>query len=1013
MASPPGRPSDDIPDWLGPVQGEPIRFRLTLRQLASLFVAAVLLLSGRESPAEIRFVETRDLEFVYFDPAGAYLVPYATQCFIQGLAAQRQRLGYEPDGKVTVLLQDFADRGNATTIMGAPRNRVFLDIAPVNLAFETFSPGERMITLANHELVHLATSDMANSDDKRYRRWFSGKVAPVVEHPESILYYYLTNPRASSPRWYQEGSAVFLETWMGGGLGRAQGGYDEMMFRAMVRDGTAFYDPLGLVSKGTEVDFQVGANAYLYGTRFMSYLAMVYSPDKLLRWLRRDDESLRSYAADFERVYGKSLERAWQDWIAWEGEFQTRNLASVAEHPLTVPHDLAPRGLGAFSRAYLSEDRRTLYAAVRYPGRVPHLVAISLTDGTVTELAEIEGALPYRVSSLAYDVEGGTLFYTTDNLSHRNLMAFDLRTGQSRMLLEAARIGDLAFNPADRSLWGLRTNNGFAILVRVPYPYREWAPVHVFPYAEVPFDLDVSPDGTLVSTSLAGPDAARSGIQVMQVRVMRTESLLAGDATPWRRFEFGNAVPEGFTFSPDGRYLYGSSYYTGVSNVYRYEVATGKLEAMSNAEVGFFRPLPFDDANLLVLHYTGKGFVPATIPARTTEDLSAITFLGERIATGHPEVQTWSAGSPAGVDYEAQVVGQGRYRPMREVRPEALYPIIEGYKDTVAVGVHGRFSDPVGFDALNASVSYGPDGSLPAGERLHASVDLRHSFWTLGFRWNAADFYDLFGPTKRARKGYSTLVGFEWPFVYEPPETLKFVAKAAYHGEMDTLPAFQNVPSDVHYLLEGDVGLRYANLRSSIGSVDDEAGHSWSAFAHAYHANDETTPSVRAQYDVGFPLPLHHSSIWLRTGIGASSGDRDDSLANFFFGGFGNNYVDSGEVKRYRELLSMPGFEINALPGNSFVKSMVEWNLPPLRFDDLGSPGFHATWARPALFATALVTEPNSDRFREQAYNVGFQVDLKLQVMHRLPMMLSFGYATGFEGGGKGEDEFMLSLKVL
>ena len=58
---------------------------------------------------------------------------------------------------------------------------------------------------------------------------------------------------------------MFMETWLGGGLGRAQGGYDEMMFRAMVRDGAPFYDPLALVSTGTEVDFQVGANAYLYG----------------------------------------------------------------------------------------------------------------------------------------------------------------------------------------------------------------------------------------------------------------------------------------------------------------------------------------------------------------------------------------------------------------------------------------------------------------------------------------------------------------------------------------------------------------------------------------------------------------------------------------------------------------------------------------------------------------------------------------------------------------------------
>ena len=38
---------------------------------------------------------------------------------------------------------------------------------------------------------------------------------------------------------------------------------DEMVFRSMVRDGTPFYDPLGLVSEGTRIDFQVEVNSYL------------------------------------------------------------------------------------------------------------------------------------------------------------------------------------------------------------------------------------------------------------------------------------------------------------------------------------------------------------------------------------------------------------------------------------------------------------------------------------------------------------------------------------------------------------------------------------------------------------------------------------------------------------------------------------------------------------------------------------------------------------------------------
>ncbi len=127
--------------------------------------------------------------------------------------------------------------------------------------------------IMNHELVHVVTMDQAAGRDPFFRRLFGGKVMPVAEQPESILYFYLT--RRASPRraGIRRACAVFIDTWMDGGIGRAQGGYDEMVFRAMVSDNARFYDPLGLVSEGTKIDFQVEVNSYLYGTRFMTWLA--------------------------------------------------------------------------------------------------------------------------------------------------------------------------------------------------------------------------------------------------------------------------------------------------------------------------------------------------------------------------------------------------------------------------------------------------------------------------------------------------------------------------------------------------------------------------------------------------------------------------------------------------------------------------------------------------------------------------------------------------------------------
>ena len=65
--------------------------------------------------------------------------------------------------------------------------------------------------------------------------------------------------------------------------------------------------------------------------------------------------------------------------------------------------------------------------------------------------------------------------------------------------------------------------------------------------------------------------------------------------------------------------------------------------------------------------------------------------------------------------------------------------------------------------------------------------------------------------------------------------------------------------------------------------------------------NGEITPQLRGTLDVGFDLPLPHSSIWLRGAAGAANGDHNSTVANFYFGGFGNNYVDDGPIQRYRE----------------------------------------------------------------------------------------------------------------
>src|SRR5215472_1446973 len=960
-----------------------------------------------ESPVGRSEVDTADLRLIYLDSLD-YLVPHTVRTFTNSVAWQKRMFGWVPTEPTFVVLSDSTDFAGGVTY-AAPYGYVAVNVGPVAHPFESLTTSERMIWLMDHELVHVMSFDIAAKEDLRWRRFFLGKVSAQPQDPESLLYAYLTLPRHKAPPWYLEGGAVFFETWMAGGLGRAQGGYDEMVFRAMVRDDAHFYDPVGLASKGVQSDFQTGVNAYLYGTRFLTWLAYTYGPDKVVALYKRDEESARYWSDRFEQVFGTTVEQAWQEWIRFEHDFQTKNLARVREFPITQPHRLVGNAMGSVSRTFYDEATGTLYGGFRYPGTLEFVGALNTRDGTVRHIAEIKRGQIFRVTSLAYDAEKHTLFFTNNNRgdsAYRDLMSVDVQTGEVKKLLPEASIGDLVVNPIDHSLLGVRQQGGIASLVRVPPPYDVWYRVHRFPYGFVPYDLDISPDGRLLSGSMEEVN----GDQFL--RVWDMQKILDGDVKPLSEFRFGQSVPEGFTFSRDGRYLYGSSYYTGVSNIFRYEVETGQIEAISNAETGFFRPLPLADGRLIVLEYTGQGFVPAIIDGKPLKDVSAISFLGAELVEKYPLLRTWQVPPPSTVDPEKVITGRGPYVPLRQISLSSAYPVLQGYKDAVGAGYRFNFEDPLNYFKLSVIGAYTPAQGLPSNERGHVNIFGGYRSWRGEFDWNKSDFYDLLGPVKRSRKGYAAKLGYDRGLINDDPPRLDLLLDVAYYDQIDTLPWAQNVHPDFTRLETAQALLRYSDLRTTQGSVDDESGWSGKLAATAIWAQNAVTPQFLGNIDFGIALPVPHSSLWLRSAAGAANGDRSNVAADFYIGSFRNNYLDDRAVSRYRDWDSLPGFNIDQIRPLNFVREMAELNLPPYIFESVGTPGLFLNSLRASAFAARLWADPGNASLRKDYTSIGAQADLRLTALHWYEMTLSVGYAVGYQGSHRSGSEWMVSLKI-
>ena len=584
--------------------------------------------------------------------------------------------------------------------------------------------------------------------------------------------------------------------------------------------------------------------------------------------------------------------------------------------------------------------------------------------------------------------------------------AIDVDTGKKRRLMTDARIGDLALNRADKSLWGIRHQNGYVTLVRIPPPYTSFNQLKTFRYGEIVFDLDVSPDGQLIAASYGTVDGKQS------VKVWKRADLELGNSEdPVTSLSLGSSIPENFTFTPDGKSLLGNSYYTGASNVIRLDVASGKYDVLTNAATGFFRPQLRPDGSLLVYDYTGEGFNPAIVQPEVRQDLANVRFLGTEVVNARPELKQWGVGSPARIPLDQLITARGTYDPFRRMRFDAHYPVVSGYNRSPAFGYYLHVADPMQFRQLSAAVSVSPFNRVHGGERLHVDVEYQTPTWKLTYWHNLADIYDLAGPVLRSRKGNAFIAEYTKPLIYDPPRQLDLFGSAAAYFGLTRLPGAQNIvsPSEIQ---SGEIGLKYTNTAKALGGVDHEKGIEGRIVVGSDQAQGHLYPRLYGGLSGGVALPWNNSSAWLYTHAGIGGGPRFSPLAAYYIGAFRNNYVDDRPEKRYREMESFPGFDIDEIAARKFARVTGEINLPPVRFAEVGTAAFYLSHIRPAVFGGIMATQAPDGSGHRYA-DLGAQLDLNFTVALRLPMVLSVGTAAGWADGHYRRTEWLVSLKIM
>lgn len=914
---------------------------------------------------------------------------------------------YKSSDKIIINTYDVSDYGFAAAST-TPQNFIRLEIEPLEPGYEMVPYNERIQWLLSHELVHIIVNDAEVQPETFYRDVF-GKVPPDKIQPFSAFYSLLTNYNRYSPRWHQEGIAVFFETWLSGGFGRVLGSFDEMYFRSMVYEGMTFPSQLDLETLLAHNSILLENIQYIYGGRFLAYLSIIYGSDKVVEWFRTiKGEAYIGFESKFQEIFDKDFYTAWGDFIAYEVKFQEENINGLEKSELTELKEINNQNFGWVSKPCLDRPSNSIYYVYHRPAQLSTLQSLDLSTGMSKELTSIPTPSMLQVSSIALDEVNGLLFYTTNNNQlYRDIWVYQLESGDEKLLFENARVGDLAVSHIKHELWGVQHDAGFATLVYSPYPYKELIKIKTFELEEEIFNLSIDVSGKKLAAGLRKP----SGLQ--SIIIMNTEMIVTDSLFNYQIIS-SSGSPENPTWSQDGKVLYWNAYTNGVSNIYRYDFDNLSLKAISNCMTGLFRPLEILPDSIFAFEYYTNGFKPVVFENKPANFLPAINYLGQKVIEENPELYSWNLNTDSSdinpIDFSKEI----GYNGFENLHLQSLFPMVSGFQNQVVFGLFTRVSDPLLIHDFYFSAGVSPLSENPSYPLWH--LRFKYDYKQLLFLevlYNGDDFFDLFNERKRGMLGEQYKVGHTYYWLYDNPLKIK---------QASTLTLYRNVEYVYDNLVRVSqpdfavlaTNLNSKNLRKTIGSSDYEYGNeiNWTATLYGTEFDQpEVAVNTYAELSNYRMWLWKHNVLHVKIAGGYLWYNENLVQSKFYFGGFGNRPVDNDEVRQFRRIFRFPGISIYSLDVQEFGKLMIENDFPAIRVSDWLLFDQFVNHIDFAVYSQGLITQSYLGNYLVDA---GAQMDIRLKHWYNLESTFSAGIAKAWVlPTGTTDWEWFLSLKLL
>ncbi len=889
---------------------------------------------------------------------------------------------HRPRELVHVIIYDNGDDANGSATV-LPRNTITLFTAPPAAQGVLNDSDNWLRGLFYHEFLHILHMDT-----------MSGLHLIV-----NALVGKTFAPNMLMPLWWLEGWAIFAESEFTGG-GRNRSSFFEMYLRAAVLEKR--FPRLDQVTNGPSF-FPQGTIPYLYGSRFLLYIARRYGKRKLTAISQHIGKLLLPYATNLtaKKILRKKYDVLWKEWHQFLRKKYEKVERRVKRHPLTPAKMLTHRAEGVGASQYFSKYRILFY--LNDKKRPPVLALYDKRRKKAPSwrrLFELNGEAHFHYRAA---IERGVLSQVavTRNLWYYNdLFLFDLHSRKPKRLTYGMRAHDPFLSVDGRRILFVRQKAGETSLWI--YDLAKGRAIKIFqpPLHAVISSPRFSPDERFIVCSMWFLGGKRD-IVLIDFQSKKMEKLTddrAQDIEP--------------TFSPDGKIVVYSSDVDGIYNLYAIELKTRRRWRLTNELFGAFAPsVAPDGRKLTYTRFSSRGF-----------DLAEMPFLLP--SKGYPlplRIKRWPRPhyrTPL-EDYPSH-----SYSPLSTLFPHNWFPVFSSDHLGQTFGMRLVGSDVLNFHQYEAYVWFGL-----ASHRLSYSLSYRytqlypifsiyHSFFTR----NAPGVFFLNGEEKlHPERVIRAHFSFSLPFI----TYRSYQAFSVSYQAMDIRSLLGRIslsPEDIppRYPKTGFLsGLSFSwsfnNTQQFNYSISDERGRFvWVTFSfrHPWLGSEAKIWELQANWSEYVPMPWAERHVLALRLLGATGETSWRTRSLYYLGGIDFQELISslttGQPVGSSYLRGYPPYQFS---GTTYLLFKMEYRLPLFAIErGFSVAPIYLRRLHFALFSDmAYIFEKQFDPY-DLKVSLGAEVRLEMQLGYYLNWLFRLGFARGLTQ--YGTNQFYLVLGI-